>query len=164
MADFADRMDRAWAWAAAVAVAIALASCAGPVSQPATGAYGTGALATEPPGAARPGEYVVRAGDTLHSIAEAHGIGVRALIDANALVPPYALEPGRRLLIPPPREVVVQAGDTLYGVSRRHRVPMAEIARMNNLASPFIIRVGQRLRLPDAATAVAAAPGAGAAI
>ncbi len=165
MADIAGRMGRVRAWSAVAALAPLLAACAGPVSQPATGAYGTPAPpAMEQTGTARPGEYVVRPGDTLHSIAETHGIGVRALIDANSLVPPYALEPGRRLLIPPPREVVVQAGDTLYGVARRHRVPMAEVARVNNLAPPYVIRVGQRLRLPDGATVAAVGPGAGAAI
>ena len=137
--------------AGGLAALLVLSACAGPgpVTAPATNAY-----STPPPSAsvAQPavaGEFVAIAGDTVYMVAQRNGVGVRALIDENKLQPPYALQPGQHLRIPPQREHTVQAGETVYAIARRYQVPMAELVRINSIPQPYAIRVGQKLRLPD---------------
>ena len=109
--------------------------------------------------AAKPGGVVVRKGDSVYALSRRHRIGVRSLIDANRLKPPYLLKAGQRLKLPKPRDHVVARGDTLNGISRRYGVGAYALARTNRLKSPYTIRVGQRLRLPDGpATPAAAIP------
>jgi murein DD-endopeptidase MepM/ murein hydrolase activator NlpD len=150
--------------AGGLAVLLTLSACTGPgpVTAPTTGAYNTplpSASAAQP---AAFGEYVAAAGDTVYTVAQRNGVGVRALIDENKLQPPYALQPGQRLRIPPQREHTVQTGETVYAIARRYQVPMAELVRINNIPQPYAIRVGQKLRLPDPVGEVetAAAPAA----
>lgn len=148
--------------ATGLAALLALSACAGPgpITSPTPGAYAPAGEAAKPPAAAPSNEYTAVAGDTVYTVAQRYGIGVRALIDENKLQPPYALQPGRQLRIPPQREHIVQSGETVYAIARRYEVPMAELVRVNNLPQPYTIRVGQRLRLPDPAGQVetAAAP------
>ena len=107
--------------------------------------------------AARAGWVVVRKGDSVYALSRRHRVGVRSLIDANRLKPPYLLKVGQRLELPKPRDHVVAKGDTLNGISRRYGVGAYALARTNGLKSPYTIRVGQRLRLPDGPAATAAA-------
>ncbi len=44
--------------------------------------------------------YRTQKGDTVHLVAEAFGVPVEAIIEANKLVPPYLLQPGTVLVIP----------------------------------------------------------------
>ncbi|MHB1216826.1 MAG: peptidoglycan DD-metalloendopeptidase family protein [Alphaproteobacteria bacterium] len=148
------------------AALLVLSACAGPgpVTAPTTGAYNMPPPSAPgtPSAAAGPGEYVAAAGDTVYTVAQRNGVGVRALIDENKLQPPYALQPGQHLRIPPQREHTVQAGETVYAIARRYQVPMAELVRINNIPQPYAIRVGQKLRLPDPVGEIetAAAPAA----
>jgi murein DD-endopeptidase MepM/ murein hydrolase activator NlpD len=139
-------------------LAAALGACArsGP---PAPVVLGSGAPATSAaasrassndaiaPGAA----YVVRPGDTIFTIARRSGVPTRALIDANRLAPPYALEAGTRLSIPAVRTHEVRPGDTASQIAQRYGVPLRELVRVNAIEPPYVIRVGQRLAIPDAA-------------
>ena len=95
------------------------------------------------------GSYVVRRGDTVHSIARAHDVPLRSIIDANRLRPPYTIEVGQRLTIPAGRFHVVQAGDTVYSISRQHNVDMASLTSLNRIRAPYTIKVGERLQLPS---------------
>jgi murein DD-endopeptidase MepM/ murein hydrolase activator NlpD len=104
------------------------------------------------------GQYFVKPGDTVYSVAKLHGLPVRSLIEGNGLTPPYALEPGRELRLPALRLHVVERGDTLYGVSRKYNVSMASLARGNGLAEPYTIQIGQRLALPASAADTRGAP------
>lgn len=47
--------------------------------------------------------YIVQLGDTLGSIAQAYGVGVEALMQANGLTDPNLLEVGQTLVIPVPQ-------------------------------------------------------------
>lgn len=85
------RGRRAWAPRGAavafgVAFGVVLAGCS---SGPAPVFYG-----------GKPGQVVVRPGDSLYLIARRHGVGLRALIDANRAVPPYVIHPGEVLRLP----------------------------------------------------------------
>jgi len=59
-------------------------------------AAGGGAGSPAPAG----GRYEVKAGDTLSGIATAHGVKLRALLDANGLKDPNHVRVGQKLIIP----------------------------------------------------------------
>lgn len=109
--------------------------------------------------------YVVRAGDTLTSLAAQHGTTVAAIVSANCLttntiytgqglyLPPIAVP-----LPPPPTTCVpqpptgwalypVQAGDSLYGLAQRFQTTVLRIQQVNCL-SGYVVSVGQQLYLP----------------
>jgi len=134
----------------------ALAACArsgppapvtiGSAQPPAANAARTAAPATPiAPGSA----YIVRDGDTLFTVARRAGVPTRALIDANRLNPPYALEPGTRLSIPNVNVHEVRSGDTVSQLAQRYGVPMRELVRVNAIEPPYTIRIGQRLVIPQ---------------
>jgi membrane-bound lytic murein transglycosylase D len=120
--------------------------------------------------------YAVKRGDTLASIARAHGTTPQALQTANGVKNPRSLRPGQKLTIPgtataaasaaardreetqvasalppysgPPLAVyTVRPGDTLYSIASRHGLRVDDIVRVNQLRS-HKLSVGQRLRLP----------------
>ena len=94
---------------------------------------------------------VVGTGDTVYALARRHRVSMRAIIEANGLVPPYHLAVGQRIVLPHGRAYRVQKGDTLYGLARRFRVDPYRTARLNALVPPYTIRIGQRLTLPASA-------------
>lgn len=87
-------------------------------------------------------------GDTVYDIAKRYNVSVRALIDFNALKPPYQLYAGQTVYLPQVAEHIVAEGDTLSEIARSYRTSTRELARANNLNEPYTIRPGQRLRLP----------------
>jgi len=101
-----------------------------------------------------PTKVIVQVDDTVYAIARRFGVSVRDLIQANLLLPPYSVRPGRVLKLPSPGEHVVAGGDTLYGVSRLYGIDMTSLARINRMRPPYTILVGQKLRLPNNARTV----------
>ncbi|MGB8840891.1 MAG: LysM peptidoglycan-binding domain-containing protein, partial [Aliidongia sp.] len=101
------------------------------------------------------GRVVVRPGQTLYGVAREANVPVRALIDANALQPPYILKPGQSLTIPHLRQHIVQPGETLYAVARQYGVEASSLARENHLNPPYTIKSGTTLILPTPIEAVA---------
>ncbi len=102
-------------------------------------------------GARSTGAHTVVPGDTVGTLAERYKLEVRDIMVANRLQAPYILQPGQRLMLPPPRTYRVRSGDTLYGVSRLFNVSTTQIARLNTLHSPYVLQRGQVLRLPAVA-------------
>jgi len=120
--------------------------------------------------------HVVRAGETLSSIAARFGVTPTTLAAANGLSVRARLKKGRVVVIPG-REVVrvasqrqkkaraqktlvasaedsskpqsyrVRGGDTLYRIAIRHRTTVAELLAVNSL-SDSLIRPGDRLKIP----------------
>jgi LysM repeat protein len=64
---------------------------------PSAGSSSTGPDATVVAGGT---EYIVKTGDSVYSIAQAHGVDYDSIISANGLVFPYNIYPGDRLIIP----------------------------------------------------------------
>lgn len=116
---------------------------------------------------------VVREGQTLWMIAQAHGVSVDALADANGLQNAELIHPGQRLIIPsaavrgravtsgssalrksPSRgrriTVVVEEDQTLWEIAQAYEVPVEDIVEANGLRSAELIRPGQRLLIPGA--------------
>lgn len=107
-------------------------------------ADGTDAPATSPSGEG----IVVGEGDGLYSLSARHMTSLRALIELNALEPPFRLEVGQRLSLPAPNTHVVEPGETFYGVARRYRVQLRSLAYLNDIEPPYAISPGQALILP----------------
>lgn len=93
--------------------------------------------------------YRVRSGDTVDQIAKRWNIPIKTLIAANRLSPPYPLQPGQQLSMPPGvNRYRVQTGDSVYRLSQHFGVPVATIAQVNELEPPYILRVDQLLTIP----------------
>jgi murein DD-endopeptidase MepM/ murein hydrolase activator NlpD len=155
-------MVRAYRFALFGLIAIGVAACArsGPPAPVYVGAGGAPAARSQQAAgeAIAPGStYIVRPGDTLYTIARRSGVPTRAIIDANRLQPPYALDGGTRIAIPAVQTYEVRAGDTVSQIASRFGVPMRELVRANSIEPPYVIRVGQKLVLPETNRAVVAA-------
>jgi LysM repeat protein len=131
-------------------------------------------LAVSAPGVYADTTYVVQPGDTLSSIARAHGTTVQAIAAANNLMNPNLILAGQILVIPGPgagpattpapvgtatptavtggqtTTYTVQPGDSLYRIAAQFGVTVASIVQANNISNPGFIYVGQRLILPGA--------------
>lgn len=93
--------------------------------------------------------YVVRPGDSLYLIAQAHGTTVTELMRLNRLSS-TEIWAGQALLVPAasPLSHVVQRGDTLYLIGVRYGVTTGEIMAANGLTNTAIYP-GQRLAIPS---------------
>lgn len=101
-------------------------------------------------GAGSTGIHTVLEGDTVYTVSQRYNLPLRDIISVNRLSPPYYLNMGYRLRLPPPNEYKVKDGDTLNRISRLFNASVSEVARLNNLSEPFVVRRGQILRLPSA--------------
>ena len=96
--------------------------------------------------------YVVKAGDTLYSIANRYGTTVNAIKNLNGLNSDL-LTIGMELLIPNENTTggnlvyTVQSGDSLWKISRQFNTTVDELRRLNNLTSD-ILSIGQTLLIP----------------
>lgn len=96
-------------------------------------------------------EYIVRAGDTLWTLARRYGTTVEAIVALNGLSSDM-LTIGQVLKIPDTlssgyREYTVQPGDSLWQIARRYGTTVAVLMSLNGLTSDAL-SVGQVLRLP----------------
>ena len=113
----------------------------------------------------RPDTYVVQRGDTLYSIAQAYGLTVQQLAEANDISNVNRLDVGDELTIPDPevgggtpddgdgdsgeeRIHVVQRGENLFRIGLRYGFSFQELADYNDLDDPTRIEVGQEIRIP----------------
>ena len=113
------------------------------------------------------GVYIVQPGDTLSDIAEAYGVTVSALVQANGLTNPDYIYIGQELVVPggrsggalttpsgaatggtAHRRHVVQPGDSLYSIAGAFGTSVDAIAQLNGLADPNYIVGGQQLLIP----------------
>ena len=93
--------------------------------------------------------YTVRQGDSLYGIAKRWELPIDSLIAANNIAPPYAIQIGQQLSVPPGVDVVrVMPGDTIYKIAQFYRIPLTVIIQANKLTPPYIIQVGQLLKIP----------------
>ena len=99
-------------------------------------------------GAGSTGIHTVLSGDTLYSVSQNYRLPMREIITLNNLKPPYALNVGHRLKLPPPNEYKVRSDDSLSSIARLYEVSPNRLANLNNLQPPFNLQQGQVLRLP----------------
>lgn len=85
--------------------------------------------------------HVVKAGESITSIARAQGMEPQTLADFNGMLPREALLPGQTLRIPgggvsaPVLTHRVAKGDSLANIARRYGVTIGEIKHWNHLAA-----------------------------
>lgn len=93
--------------------------------------------------------HVVRAGESLYSIAEEYGVSLARLMADNQLPDPSRLAVGQTIVVRYPVEVyTVQPGDTLASVARETGVPAQTLLQNNpNLRGESVIYPGQALVL-----------------
>ncbi|MEP7042205.1 MAG: phage tail tip lysozyme [Dokdonella sp.] len=106
--------------------------------------------------------YTVKAGDTLSSIAQAHGLSLAALERANPQIRDVNLiHPGQAITIPggssqgggAQGSYTVKSGDTLSGIAQSHGVSVAALEQANpQIHNANLIYPGQSLHIPAGAT------------
>jgi LysM repeat protein len=118
-----------------------------------------GSLSARPSLAVEP-SVVVQPGDTLTSIAAAHGTTTAQLASINQLDDPNLIFAGQRLRIGSPVAPAPTAGDpgapthaviageTLTAIAARYGTTVSILASLNRLADPSYIMAGQILDLP----------------
>jgi LysM repeat protein len=103
--------------------------------------------------------YIVRAGDTLYSLAIRFGTTVAAIIAANPIIGqfPDILRVGQRLCIPTQPQFpacpegnfyTIRAGDTLFAIARTFNVSLDDLLEANPGVDPTRLRVGQVICIP----------------
>lgn len=94
--------------------------------------------------------YETKSGDTLKSIATAHGITVQTLIDANKIAAGTAIKPGWQLIILPIDGVIYTAtpNDTLPDVAKKFSGNIETIISYNGLGGAEDIEGGQIIIVP----------------
>ncbi len=116
--------------------------------------------------------HVVKAGETVTSIAARYRISASAVLTANRLGADSVIRPGQKLKLPgvPARRpqrapapvthaYVVKRGDTLSGIALAAGVPLTTVTALNRLSASDLIFPGQRLLLPGPAPKVVAPSG-----
>ncbi len=135
------------------------------------------AAAPDPAPVADGGIYVVRAGDTLNSIAARFGVSPGALARANGIANPNLIYLGQRLVVPGSAApapaagqqtapapsasggvYIVRPGDTLAKIAARYGTSVAALMRANGIRNPNLIWVGQRLVIGSGGTTPKPAP------
>ncbi|MEP7291848.1 MAG: LysM peptidoglycan-binding domain-containing protein [Chloroflexota bacterium] len=112
-----------------------------------------------PPPPPQQNYYIVRAGDTLASIARYFGTSIWAIAQANNISNPNWIYTGMYLIIPsggtpnpPPPQTVIQytvrPGDTLASIARAYGTTWTAIASYNGINNPNLIYWGMVLNIP----------------
>lgn len=102
-------------------------------------------------GAGSAGIHTVAKGETLYLISSRYRLPIPDIVAVNDVRGTFALVPGQRLRLPPPREYQVRPGDSLYEISRLFGTDTREIVRLNSLSAPYTLQRGETLRLPSPA-------------
>lgn len=109
------------------------------------------------PSRARRGDYLVKPGDSLWSIAHANGVPLNGLIRANQVGPKEVLKVGQRLTLPGAgpsssgRDVIrkvnygVRRGDSLARIASKFNVAVHDLADWNKLDVNKYLQPGQKL-------------------
>lgn len=131
-------------------------------------------LLAAPTSAGPGGTHVVRAGETLASIARQYGVSASAIASANGITNPDLIRAGQKLVIPGASSggsssgsasaagggtYVVRSGDTLGSIAARLGVSVSTLAAANGIANPNRIYPGMVLKVPGKSAAVAGPAG-----
>jgi spore germination protein len=94
--------------------------------------------------------HVVKAGDSLWSIANSYQVPLDSIISANGLADPDVLVVGEALVIPTAGvSYVVQPGDSLWKIAQKYGVTVANLATANNITNPQNLTIGSTLTIPN---------------
>ncbi len=129
------------------------------------------------------GEYIVKSGDSLSTIAHRNGVKTADLAAVNGLSYDSVIRVGQKLKLPEGAKAVkavaakksggnggavkasrsaarpadgvytVEKGDNLWTIARKFDTTGAKICELNNISSDKALQIGQKLRLPGASAA-----------
>jgi len=96
-------------------------------------------------------EYIVKAGDTVSSIAQSFGISVNTVLWANDLGAYSFIRQGDKLKILPTSGIIhkVASGESLQKIADKYNVSKDKIVLANGLASDSRLTIGQMIIVPD---------------
>jgi murein DD-endopeptidase MepM/ murein hydrolase activator NlpD len=111
----------------------------------------SGMLAPDIPAALAVETYVLKAGDTIDSVAKRFGITRDAVISMNGIVNVKRIRAGTALKLPNQSGIVhrVAAGESLASIAQRYKVSVNALLDVNSLES-FVLQKGQTLFVPGA--------------
>ncbi|NOU78201.1 LysM peptidoglycan-binding domain-containing protein [Paenibacillus sp. LMG 31459] len=93
--------------------------------------------------------HVVQTGQTLYGIADAYGVNMDTITEANQLSAPGRLVIGQTLVIPMVGQYYwVQQGDSFYSIAKRFGLKASELAEVNGLTLNQPLQAGFRLYIP----------------
>ncbi|WP_084140145.1 LysM peptidoglycan-binding domain-containing protein [Lacticigenium naphthae] len=102
--------------------------------------------------------YIVKAGDTLYSIALKYSTTVSTLVSLNNISNPSLISIGQVIKLPsssttppttPTTTYTVKAGDTLYAIALKYNTTVSTLVSLNNISNPSLISIGQVIKLPS---------------
>lgn len=93
--------------------------------------------------------HVVQPGQTLYGIADAYGVNMDTITEANQLSAPGRLVIGQTLVIPVVGKYYwVQQGDSFYSIAKRFGLKASSLAEVNGLTLNQPLQIGLRLYIP----------------
>ncbi|MEI2397139.1 glycoside hydrolase family 18 protein [Paenibacillus phytohabitans] len=93
--------------------------------------------------------HVVQPGQTLYGIADAYGVNMDTITEANQLSAPERLVIGQTLVIPIVGQYYwVQQGDSFYSIAKRFGLKASDLAEVNGLTLNLPLQAGFRLYIP----------------
>lgn len=92
------------------------------------------------------GAVFVKEGDSIATLAQRYALSVEDLIRANL----NTVQPGQRIVLPPPQTYTVRAGDTVASLAGMFDAQTYDLIAQNHLMPPYALRVGQVIQLPSA--------------
>ncbi len=93
--------------------------------------------------------HVVRAGESLWSIAQSYGTTVDVVVQANQIPEPDQLVVGQALVVPIYGHFyTVRAGDSLWSIAQRFQMNYLTLAQINGINPYQTLPVGLRLYIP----------------
>lgn len=93
--------------------------------------------------------HVVQPGQTLYGIADAYGVNMDTITEANQLSAPGRLVIGQTLVIPIVGQYYwVQQGDSFYSIAKRFGLKASGLAEVNGLTLNQPLQAGFRLYIP----------------
>ncbi len=94
--------------------------------------------------------YMVRAGDSLASIAKMFGVSKNTIVWANNISKGVVKE-GQILIILPVTGTIhtVGKGDTLQSIAKKYKADLSEIVQFNDLDSSSSLAIGDEIIIPD---------------
>ena len=95
-------------------------------------------------------QYIVRAGDTVSTIAERFGISIYTILWANKLTLNSILRAGQKIDILPVSGVAhrIQKGDTIASLAKKYKAKEEEIVAFNQLAIAHVLIPGEIVIIP----------------
>ncbi|MCM0650699.1 peptidoglycan DD-metalloendopeptidase family protein [Clostridium swellfunianum] len=95
-------------------------------------------------------EYLVKAGDTVETVANTYAIKVSTITVSNGISANTALQEGQSLVFPSIDGIAykIKDGENLWDLASLYKIDFYDLLEINNLGSPDKLKLGQKIILP----------------